>query len=76
MSSTVRRSDCSGSGRQTRIPPARFSYSANGTDFEDVGEPLALKQGRWIGTKIGLFALGTAPVSEYGYADVDWFRVD
>jgi len=54
---------------------ARFSYSANGTDFEEIGEPFALKQGRWIGTKIGLFALGTTPVSEYGYADVDWFRV-
>jgi beta-xylosidase len=55
---------------------ARFSYSANGTDFREVGEPFALKQGRWIGTKIGLFALGTVPVSEYGYADVDWFRVE
>ncbi len=55
---------------------ARFSYSTNGTDFQDIGEPFALKQGRWIGAKVGLFALGTVPVSEYGYADVDWFRVE
>lgn len=55
---------------------ARFSYSVNGDDFQDIGEPFALEQGRWIGTKMGLFALGTVPSSEYGYADVDWFRVD
>ena len=55
---------------------ARFSYSTDGTDFRDIGEPFALKQGRWIGAKVGLFALGTVPASEYGYADVDWFRVE
>jgi beta-xylosidase len=62
--------------RITADAMARFSYSANGTDFQEVGASFALKQGRWIGTKIGLFALGTVPVSEYGYADVDWFRVE
>jgi beta-xylosidase len=54
----------------------RFSYSVNGTTFQNIGEPFALKPGRWIGAKVGLFALGTAPVTEYGYADVDWFRVE
>jgi beta-xylosidase len=60
----------------TATAVARFSYSVNGTDFQDIGEPFPLKQGRWIGAKVGLFALGTTPVSEFGYADVDWFRVD
>jgi beta-xylosidase len=55
---------------------ARFGYSTDGTDFKDIGEPFPLKQGRWIGAKVGLFALGTVPASEYGYADVDWFRVE
>ncbi len=55
---------------------AQFSYSVNGTDFIDVGETFSVKAGRWIGAKMGLFSLGTAPVSEYGYADVDWFRVN
>ena len=54
----------------------RFSYSTDGARYEDIGEPFALKAGRWVGAKVGLFALGTAPVSEYGYADVDWFRVE
>jgi len=54
---------------------SRFSYSTDGTSFIDVGAPFTSKQGRWIGAKVGLFALGTVPVSEYGFADVDWFRI-
>jgi beta-xylosidase len=54
---------------------SRFSYSADGTNFTDVGDAFTAKQGRWIGAKVGLFALGTVPVSEYGFADVDWFRI-
>jgi beta-xylosidase len=53
----------------------RFSFSTNGTEFTPVGEPFPARQGRWIGAKVGLFAVGTAPTREMGYADVDWFRV-
>jgi beta-xylosidase len=53
----------------------RFSYSADGTNFTDVGSAFAAKQGRWIGAKVGLYALGTVPVTEYGFADIDWFRI-
>ena len=54
---------------------SHFSYSADGTNFVPIGEPFTARQGRWIGAKVGLFALGSVPVSEYGYADFDWFRV-
>jgi hypothetical protein len=54
---------------------AVFSYSADGTAFTDIGAPFIAKPGRWIGAKLGLFALGSVPVWEYGYSDVDWFRV-
>ena len=53
----------------------RFSYSANGKDFLPAGEPFTARPGRWIGAKVGLFALRNAPGGEYGYADYDWFRV-
>jgi beta-xylosidase len=26
--------------------------------------------------KVGLYALGTVPISEYGFADIDWFRIE
>jgi hypothetical protein len=54
----------------------RFSYSVDGTNFIAVGKPFTAKQGRWIGAKVGLYALGTVPVSEYGFADIDWFRIE
>jgi hypothetical protein len=54
----------------------RFSYSVDGTNFNDVGTPFTAKQGRWIGAKVGLYALGTVAVSEYGFADIDWFRIE
>jgi beta-xylosidase len=53
-----------------------FSYSVDGTNFTPVGTPFTAKQGRWIGAKVGLYALGTVPVSEYGFADIDWFRIE
>jgi beta-xylosidase len=55
---------------------SRFSYSVDGANFVPIGEPFTARQGRWIGAKAGLFALGSVPVAEYGYADFDWFRVE
>jgi beta-xylosidase len=54
----------------------RFSYSADGVKFKEIGEPFAARAGTWIGAKVGLFALGSSAVYEFGYADFDWFRVE
>ena len=53
-----------------------FSYSLDGTKFTTVGEPFTARQGRWIGAKVGLFAVRTGQTRETGYADFDWFRVE
>ncbi|HEV2705601.1 MAG TPA: glycoside hydrolase 43 family protein [Pyrinomonadaceae bacterium] len=53
----------------------RFSYSTDGAHFTTVGEPFNARQGRWIGARLGLFALRTGHTRETGYADFDWFRV-
>jgi beta-xylosidase len=53
----------------------KFAYSTDGTTFTDLGQPVTAVPGRWIGAKVGLFALGSIPVSEFGYADIDWFRI-
>ena len=53
-----------------------FSYSNDGTTFLPVGEPFAARKGRWIGAKVGLFAVRTGKTRETGYADFDWFRVE
>ncbi len=53
-----------------------FSYSTDGEHFTVLGEPFAAKKGKWIGSKVGLFAIRKGNTYETGYADVDWFRVN
>ncbi len=54
----------------------QFSYSVDGAAFAPIGEPFQAKKGRWIGAKVGLFAIRNGAGSENGYADYDWFRVE
>lgn len=53
-----------------------FSYSNDGLSFSPVGEPFVARKGKWIGAKVGLFAVRTGQTRETGYADFDWFRMD
>ena len=54
----------------------QFSYSADGINFTPAGPPFTARKGKWIGAKVGLFAVRTGTTRETGYADVDWFRVE
>jgi beta-xylosidase len=53
-----------------------FSFSTDGTSFTPVGEAFTARQGKWIGAKVGVFAVRVGRVNETGYADFDWFRID
>lgn len=53
-----------------------FLYSTDGVTFTSIGKPFAIKAGRWIGARVGLFAVGSEVHNDVGYVDVDWFRVD
>ena len=53
-----------------------FSYSEDGKTFSPVGEMFAARKGKWIGAKVGLFAVRTGRIRETGYADFDWFRFE
>jgi beta-xylosidase len=53
-----------------------FSYSTDGTNFTPTGESFTARPGRWIGAKVGLFAVRSGRTAENGYADYDWFRVE
>lgn len=55
---------------------AIFSYSIDGTSFTSIAKPFKARPGRWIGAKLGIFAVGARPNLEMGYADFDWFRVE
>jgi beta-xylosidase len=54
----------------------RFEYSLNGTDYQSIGEPFTAKEGRWVGAKVGLFALAAEGQNEgQAYVDADYFRL-
>jgi beta-xylosidase len=54
----------------------RFSYSLDGQQFKDAGEPFTAEVGRWKGAKVGLFCTRETQTNDSGYADIDWFRVE
>ncbi|MBR7018957.1 MAG: glycoside hydrolase 43 family protein [Prevotella sp.] len=53
----------------------RFFYSLNGKSFKEAGEMFPMKEGKWIGAKIGLLAVEPAGQANRGWVEADWFRV-
>ena len=53
----------------------RFSWSSNGKKFTEVGDEFTMKEGKWIGAKIGFVAAETGQQTNRGWIDADWFRV-
>jgi beta-xylosidase len=54
----------------------KFAYSSDGSNFRTIGEPFTARPGKWIGAKVGIFAVRNGTARESGYADFDWFRVE
>jgi beta-xylosidase len=59
-------------------PRVRFSYSADGVRFREIGESFSSRPGVWVGARVGLFVTSSAatPKSFAGHADFDWFRFE
>jgi len=53
----------------------RFSYSADGKKFRDAGTEFTMREGKWIGAKIGYVAAEPGQTTNRGWIDADWFRV-
>jgi beta-xylosidase len=53
-----------------------FYYSTDGNNFNKIGDTFLANKGKWIGSKVGLFATRKGTTYETGYVDVDWFRVE
>jgi beta-xylosidase len=52
-----------------------FYYSQDGQKFNQLGESFTAREGKWIGAKIGLFALRDGIINDAGNVAVDWFRI-
>jgi len=59
-----------------RVVTCDFLYSTDGKKFKKLGQPFRVREGQWIGAKMGTFC--TRPhivTNDGGWVDVDWFRV-
>lgn len=54
----------------------RMAYSTDGKRFHTVGTEFVMREGKWIGAKIGLVAQEPAGKTNRGWIDADWFRVE
>ncbi|HLP06348.1 MAG TPA: glycoside hydrolase 43 family protein [Paludibacter sp.] len=52
-----------------------FSYSLDNRKFSVAGDTFVARQGKWIGAKVGVFAVKPYNSGNRGWVDVDWFRV-
>ena len=53
-----------------------FSYSTDGKKYIPFRETFTARQGKWIGTKTGLFVLNKEERTQYSWVDADWFRIE
>ena len=54
----------------------RFSYSTDGQSFTSIDNLFKAREGKWIGAKVGFYALRNGIINDAGSADIDWFRVE
>lgn len=54
---------------------ATFYYSLDGKKFTKLGRPFNVREGHWIGAKLGLFCTRDWVSNDSGWLDIDWFRI-
>jgi beta-xylosidase len=54
----------------------QFAYATDNKNYKNIGKPFHVREGKWIGAKVGLFALTEQQTGMRGYADFDWFRIE
>ena len=53
----------------------RFAYSLDGKKFKNAGEEFKMREGKWIGAKIGLVCVEPDGNTDRGWVEADWFRI-
>ena len=55
---------------------AQFYYSFDGKKFQKIGEPYTVKEGKWIGAKVGFFNCRSTVSNDAAFLDIDWIRFE
>lgn len=53
----------------------QFSTSVDGMLFINMGPLFQAREGKWVGARVGLYAIRQQQTNDSGYANVDWFRI-
>lgn len=53
----------------------QFAYSLDGKSFKKCGDEFQMREGKWIGAKMGFVSMESAGKGDRGWIDVDWFHV-
>ena len=53
----------------------KFYYSLDGRKFRAAGEEFKMREGKWIGAKIGLVSVEPDGNTDRGWVEADWFKV-
>lgn len=55
---------------------ANYFYSTDGQAFTKLGMAFKIKEGKWVGAKIALYATKDPFQGVPGYVDIDWVRIN
>ena len=53
---------------------AQFYYSLDGKKYVKLGSPFKVKEGKWIGAKVGYFNCRSSVSNDAAFLDVDWIK--
>ena len=53
---------------------AQFYYSRDGKKYIKMGTPFEVKEGKWVGAKIGFFNMRPESKNDAAFLDIDWIR--
>ena len=53
----------------------RFSYSLDGKKYHEAGDEFKMREGKWIGAKVGFVSVEPDGNTDRGWLEADWFRV-
>ena len=53
---------------------AQFYYSTDGKKYTKIGSPFVVKEGKWIGAKVGYFNCRSSVSNDAAFLDIDWIR--
>jgi hypothetical protein len=55
---------------------AQFYYSFDGKKYKKIGDEFTVKEGRWIGAKLGFYNSRPGVKNDGAFLDIDWIRFE